>query len=125
MNTEMDNLQNADGEKQANQVSTNALNTESYKTEETTQQQKSTDISFKDYETFSFDVLINEAKTLLSKHPVQEIREHFNQIRDAFKLKLEEDEAAKKEAFINEGGNEIDFRYETTFRGKFNVVYDD
>ena len=125
MNTEMDNLQNADGEQLPKPATTNDSNTESYKTEELTNQEKISDISFKDYETFSFDVLINEAKNLLSKYDVQEIREHFNQIRDAFKTKLEEDEAAKKEAFLSEGGDELDFKYETSFRAKFNAVYND
>lgn len=125
MNTEMDNLQNADGEQLPKPATTNHSNTESYKTEESTNQEKISDISFKDYETFSFDVLINEAKNLLSKYDVQEIREHFNQIRDAFKAKLEEDEAAKKEAFLSEGGDELDFKYETSFRAKFNAVYND
>ncbi|MGL5233926.1 MAG: DUF349 domain-containing protein [Empedobacter falsenii] len=125
MNTEMDNLQNADGEQLPKPATTNHSNTESYKTEESTNQEKISDISFKDYETFSFDVLINEAKNLLSKYDVQEIREHFNQIRDAFKAKLEEDEAVKKEAFLSEGGDELDFKYETSFRAKFNAVYND
>ena len=125
MNTEMDNLQNADGEQLPKPATTNDSNTESYKTEELTNQEKISDISFKDYEKFSFDVLINEAKNLLSKYDVQEIREHFNQIRDAFKTKLEEDEAAKKEAFLSEGGDELDFKYETSFRAKFNAVYND
>ncbi len=125
MNTEMDNLHNADGEQQPQPVSTNDNITESYKTEDAVNQEKISDISFKDYETFSFDVLINEAKNLLSKHSVQEIREHFNQIRDVFKQKLEIDEAAKKEAFVNDGGDEVDFKYETSYRAKFNAVYND
>ncbi|MGV0754279.1 DUF349 domain-containing protein [Empedobacter brevis] len=125
MNTEMDNLQNADGEQLPKSAPTNDSNTETYKTEESSNQEKINDISFKDYETFSFDVLINEAKNLLSKYDVQDIREHFNQIREAFKTKLEEDEAAKKEAFLNDGGDELDFKYETSFRPKFNAVYND
>ncbi|MDM1073743.1 DUF349 domain-containing protein [Empedobacter brevis] len=125
MNTEMDNLQNADGEQLPKSAPTNDSNTETYKTEESSNQEKINDISFKDYETFSFDVLINEAKNLLSKYDVQDIREHFNQIREAFKTKLEEDEAAKKEAFLNDGGDELDFKYETSFRAKFNAVYND
>ncbi|WP_334124860.1 DUF349 domain-containing protein [Empedobacter brevis] len=125
MNTEMDNLQNADGKQLPKSAPTNDSNTETYKTEESSNQEKINDISFKDYETFSFDVLINEAKNLLSKYDVQDIREHFNQIREAFKTKLEEDEAAKKEAFLNDGGDELDFKYETSFRAKFNAVYND
>ena len=71
MNTEMDNLQNADGEQLPKPATTNDSNTESYKTEELTNQEKISDISFKDYETFSFDVLINEAKNLLSKKAIK------------------------------------------------------
>lgn len=125
MNTELDNLQNADGEQLPKSATTNTSNTETYKTEELVNQEKVNNISFKDYETFSFDVLINEAKNLLSKYDVQDIREHFNQIRDAFKHKLDEDEAVKKEAFLNEGGDVLDFRYETSYKAKFNTVYND
>ena len=125
MNTEMDNLHNADGENNSNESTKNDLNTESYKTNESNNQEESNEITLKDYDTFSFDVLIDEAKNLLSKHDVQDIREHFNQIRDAFKNKLEKEEAEKKKAFLEDGGNEIDFRYETSYREKFNVVYND
>lgn len=126
MITEMDNLHNADGENNSNNSSTNDSSTESYKTDESNNsQEKKNEISLKDYDTFSFDVLIDEAKNLLSKHDVQDIKEHFNLIRDAFKSKLEKEEAAKKKAFLEDGGNEIDFRYETSYREKFNIVYND
>lgn len=125
MNTEMDNLHDADGENNSKNSSAKDLNTESYKTDESNNQEEKNEISLKDYDTFSFDVLIDEAKNLLSKHDVQDIREHFNQIRDAFKSKLENEEAAKKKAFLEDGGNEIDFRYETSYREKFNIVYND
>lgn len=126
MITEMDNLHNADGENNSNYSSTNDSSTESYKTDESNNsQEKKNEISLKDYDTFSFDVLIDEAKNLLSKHDVQDIKEHFNLIRDAFKSKLEKEEAAKKKAFLEDGGNEIDFRYETSYREKFNIVYND
>lgn len=125
MNTDMDNLHNADGENLSKPISTSNSENESYKTEESNNNENETKISLKDYENFSFDVLIDEAKNLLSKHPVQDIREHFNQIKEAFKKKLEAEEASKKKAFIEEGGNEIDFRYETSYREKFNIVYND
>lgn len=83
------------------------------------------EIPFKNYDDLPFPVLIGEAKELLKNFPARKLREHFNQIRDAAKKMVEEDEAAKKEAFINEGGNEIDFHYDNPLRREFNAVYND
>src|SRR5690606_312805 len=66
-----------------------------------------------------------EAKNLLKDHPARKLREHFSQIRDAVKKLLEDDEAAKKEAFVEEGGEVLDFHYDNPARREFNAVYND
>src|SRR5690606_19976249 len=70
------------------------------------------EIPFKNYDDFSVEILIGEAKDLLAKHPARKLREHFNQIRDAVKRKLEEEETIKRDAFIEEGGEAADFHYD-------------
>src|SRR5690606_22459737 len=67
------------------------------------------EIPFKNYETLPVAVLVDEARTLLKNHPARKVREHLNQIRDAVKKALEEDEAARKQAFAEEGGEASDF----------------
>ncbi len=83
------------------------------------------EIPFKSYDEFSLPVLIGEAKDLLKNHPARKLREHFSQIRDAAKKIIDEDEAAKKETFIEEGGEPLDFHYDNPLRREFNVVYND
>src|SRR5690606_7074393 len=83
------------------------------------------EIPFKNYESLPLEVLIDEARTLLKNHPARKLRNHMNQIRDAVKKSLEEDEAGKKQAFVEEGGEAVDFHYENPLRREFNAVYND
>lgn len=83
------------------------------------------EIPFKNYDELSLPILIGEAKDLLKNHPARKLREHFSQIRDAAKKIIEEDEASKKEAFTEEGGEPLDFHYDNPLRREFNVVYND
>ena len=121
MSTEMDNLQSADGQN----FSTTDQNIESYKSDENSESKNENAIEFKDYESFNFDVLIDEAKNLINKYPVYQIKSHIEQIKEVFRNKLEQEEADKKDAFIAEGGDPLDFKFESNYRNKFNVVYND
>jgi len=94
---------------------------ESAEDEETAREE----IPFKNYDELPLEVLIGEAKDLLKNHQARKLREHFSQIRDAAKKILEEDEASKKETFIEEGGDPLDFHYDNPLRREFNVVYND
>lgn len=124
MNIEMDNLQPADG----NNLSSNAANqstNESYVLNEN-QDYKSEDvIERKDYESFGFEVLIDEAKNLINKYPAHQIKNHIEQIRDVFKQKIEAEEQSKKEAFVEEGGDPLDFRFNSVYKSQFQTVYND
>lgn len=125
MTIELDNLPGADGENTPQDKNLQESNVETYKTNDNEAVKAENEIPVKEYATFSFDVLIDEAKDLLNKHAVHQIREHFAQIKEAFKEKIEADEVQKKESFLAEGGDAIDFRYESTYKTKFNVVYND
>ncbi len=108
-----------------------AQNSEDYKSEEHQEESEESEesveeeIPFKNYDELPIAVLIGEAKNLLKNHPARKLREHFHQIRDAVKKQLEEDEAAKKEAFVEDGGEVLDFQYDHPSRKEFNAVFND
>lgn len=83
------------------------------------------EIPFKNYDDLPIAVLIGESKELLAKHPARKLREHFNQIRDAVKHKLEEEESTKREAYLADGGEPTDFHYDNPARREFNQIYND
>lgn len=83
------------------------------------------EIPFKNYDELPLPVLIGEARNLLKNHPARKLREHFNQIRDAVKKQLEEDESSKREAFVEGGGDALDFQYDNPARREFNSVFND
>ncbi len=83
------------------------------------------DIELKDYDAMSMDELVIELETLLKKEKVQAIREHVTQIKIAFDKKFNEVIEEKKDQFIEDGGNIIDFHYSSPVKTKFNKIYFD
>lgn len=83
------------------------------------------EIEAKDYHAMDMDTLVEEFSSLVTKHPVQAINKHVNQIKEEFNAKYSELIETKKEEFLAEGGNEIDFRYHSNAKTKFNNVYGD
>lgn len=81
------------------------------------------DIELKDYDAMSMDELVIELEKLLKKEKVQAIREHVTQIKIAFDKKFNEVIDEKKEQFIEDGGNIIDFHYSSPVKTKFNRIY--
>ncbi len=76
-----------------------------------------------DYTTLSEKELIYELEKLIKSKPVQEIKNEVEEIRSEFHSKINEDEARKKEAFLAEGGNIIDFHYASPLKKEFNTLY--
>ncbi|MCX7547140.1 DUF349 domain-containing protein [Xanthomarina sp. F1114] len=68
-------------------------------------------IEKKDYEKMSLDALADELENLVKNQKVQAIKTHVEEIRSEFKSKFSSLLDEKKEEFLNEGGNEIDFFY--------------
>ncbi|MEY8848898.1 DUF349 domain-containing protein [Psychroserpens sp. XS_ASV72] len=77
----------------------------------------------KDYHAMSMDALVKEFDALLNQHKVQNIRSQVSDIKSEFKSKFDELLEEKKEEFINDGGNEIDFHFSTPTRKQFNDLY--
>ncbi|MGY6650382.1 DUF349 domain-containing protein [Wenyingzhuangia sp. IMCC45574] len=64
-----------------------------------------------DYKTLSLDDLVTALRALIQEKPINEIKDSANAIRASFYLKYNEDVAKAREAFVEEGGNEIDFQF--------------
>lgn len=94
-------------------------------TEQTTEQQKTTDIAIpnQDYSEHSATDLIKDFRTLIKDYPIYLIKEEVFKIRESIQ-KLFDNEAKKlKEDFISEGGDELDFHYISPLKKEFNNLY--
>lgn len=83
------------------------------------------DLEDKDYHAMSMDALVTEFSALLKNHKIQTISKHVNEIKGEFNSKFSALLDEKKEEFINEGGNEIDFYYTNDTKKSFNFLYKD
>ncbi|MGB1232035.1 MAG: DUF349 domain-containing protein [Winogradskyella sp.] len=83
------------------------------------------DLEDKDYHTMTMSQLVTEFGNLLKHHKIQTISKHVNEIKNEFNDKFGALIDEKKEAFINEGGNEIDFYYNDDTKKAFNTFYKD
>ena len=77
----------------------------------------------KDYHAMTMDELASEFNRLLKHHKIQTISKHVNEIKSEFNAKFSELLDEKKEEFIAEGGNEIDFYYTNDTKKLFNSLY--
>ncbi|RAV29997.1 DUF349 domain-containing protein [Sinomicrobium soli] len=80
-------------------------------------------IPMPDYHAMSVEKLVSELEKLLRSEKVQAIKEHADHIKYEFDQKFQEIHDEKKEEFLHDGGNEIDFRYHPPIKQKFNKVY--
>ncbi|WP_340066986.1 DUF349 domain-containing protein [Ascidiimonas aurantiaca] len=78
-----------------------------------------------DYHSMTMEQLVTELTKLVKNEKIQAIKNHVDAIKNEFDLKFQELLEQKKEDFLNEGGNEIDFRYVSPVKTNFNEVYND
>lgn len=78
-----------------------------------------------DYHSMSMENLVGELQRLVRNEKVQAIKKHVDNIKSEFDLKFQDFIEQKKEDFIANGGNEIDFRYNSVTKRQFNEVYAD
>lgn len=79
----------------------------------------------KDYSSFSKKELVAEFAKLLKERKIQEIKNDVEEIRSEFNSKFNEELEQKKEEFLADGGNIIDFQYTTPLKKEFNSLYFD
>lgn len=82
-------------------------------------------IEMKDYHAMTMQELIDELSSLVKNEKVQHIKDHVQEIKTEFDAKFEEEMEQKKEDFLEEGGNIIDFHYSSPVKKEFNSVYFD
>ncbi|MEZ4779574.1 MAG: DUF349 domain-containing protein [Flavobacteriaceae bacterium] len=78
-----------------------------------------------DYHALSKKELIAAFQKLLKEKPIQSIKNAVEEIKTEFNAKFNEDLEEKKEEFLAEGGNIIDFQYTTPLKKEFNSLYFD
>ena len=83
------------------------------------------EIEMKDYHAMSLDELVLELETLVKNEKVQSIKDHVNNIKIEFDKKFNDIIEEKKEEFIADGGNIIDFHYTSPVKKNFNIIYFD
>ena len=83
------------------------------------------EVEEKDYHVMSMQDLATELNRLLKHHKVQTISKQVNQIKTEFNAKFSQLLEEKKEEFVNDGGNEIDFYYTNDTKKLFNQLYKD
>ena len=79
----------------------------------------------KDYHAMTKEALVDELERLVKNEKVQTIKDHVEEIRAEFSAKFDEEVEQKKEDFLADGGNIIDFHYSTPLKKRFNSVYFD
>jgi pterin-4a-carbinolamine dehydratase len=82
-------------------------------------------IPMPDYHSMTMENLVGELQRLIKNEKVQAIKKHVDGIKEEFNLKFQDFIEQKKEDFIGNGGNEIDFKYNSVTKRQFNEVYND
>ncbi len=75
-----------------------------------------------DYASMNMENLVGELQLLLRTSSIATISKKVNQIRHEFDRKFKIYLEEKKEEFISNGGNEIDFRYQSVAKRQFNEL---
>ncbi|WP_445752783.1 DUF349 domain-containing protein, partial [Polaribacter sp.] len=77
---------------------------------------------FEDYSELSIEELVISLKNLIENSPVQQIKSPIDQIKNAFNEKFGALLAEKKQAFLDEGGESIDFQFSHPSKSEFNKL---
>ena len=78
-----------------------------------------------DYEAMELEKLVVELEKLIKNNPVQQIKANADAIKNAFNTKFGKLLAEKKEAFLAEGGNSIDFQFSSPVKTQYNALLRD
>ncbi len=136
MSTDLDNLQNAEGEEKKeelvntevspvenqNENSIDELNSDS--TQEHNEN-KEIAIPEEDYDSYDLERLIERVRMLQDEYPVILISEPIHHIRESFNKKFEEQETSRKQKYLEEGGEELSYQPDFSLKTRFNSIYHD
>ena len=77
------------------------------------------------YDSMELDALVAELENLIQKNEVHKINNQVNSIKTVFSDKFAKLLAEKKAAFLEAGGESIDFKYSNPNKIKYNELYND
>lgn len=80
------------------------------------------EIPMLDYAAMELDALVDELKKLLKAHTIQQLKANVDALKLAFNTKFGKLLADKKEAFLAEGGNSIDFQFSSPVKTEYNKL---
>ncbi|ALJ04353.1 chromosome segregation protein [Pseudalgibacter alginicilyticus] len=80
-------------------------------------------IEEKEYDKMSLEALAIELEKLIKNEKIQAIKKHVDNINNEFKTKFNALVEEKKEDFLNDGGNEIDFYYSSPVQKRYKTAY--
>jgi hypothetical protein len=83
---------------------------------------KEEEVSVVDYAACTLEELVSTLEKTLSDNPVQKIKSQVDGIKNAFNLKFGALLAEKKAAFLEEGGNSIDFQFSSPLKSEYNKL---
>ncbi len=92
---------------------------------EDSENQQRHQIPILDYHSMSMENLVGELQRLVRNEKVQAIKKHVDGIKYEFDQKFQEFIDGKKQDFVANGGNEIDFHYNSVTKRQFNEVFSD
>jgi len=101
----------------------NRLANESEK--EVSEEEKEAEEEKEDYNTFELPALVDELEKTIKGNPIHHIKNKVEAIKSAFTKKFGTLLAEKKKAFLDEGGNSIDFQFSSPEKTKYNALVSD
>ena len=78
-----------------------------------------------DYSKMSIEELVEELKKILSNNPVQKVKNQVEAIKTNFNQLFGALLAEKKAAFLEDGGNSIDFQFNSPIKTAYNLLLSD
>lgn len=83
------------------------------------------EIPLLNYESMSLEELTKEFRRLLHHEKIQAIKEHIEAIKTEFERQFTDFLEEKKETFLEEGGEDIDFKFVSPIRNQFYELYEE
>ncbi|WP_370407694.1 DUF349 domain-containing protein [Tenacibaculum dicentrarchi] len=80
------------------------------------------EIPMLDYATMELSTLVDELNKLLRGYEIQQLKSNVDALKNAFNTKFSNLVAEKKEAFLAEGGNIIDFQFSSPVKSDYNKL---
>ena len=93
--------------------------------EEAEKDEERNTIPMLDYENMELEALADELEKLIKDFPIQQLKKNTDAIKNAFNAKFGALLAEKKAAFLEEGGNSIDFQYTSPVKATYNSLLSD